>query len=776
MKHFRKKNTLVGTALTLFAAMLVSAGARAEITYTATAGTAGYDGESYPNLVDGDKTNKWCCNPLESAGTTTAFIEFQSSEPITPKGYVITTANDTKESPDRNPKKWTIMAKMNVDDAEWTVLVAVTNESRLPAANFEDCIYGIANNTAYQYFRLEITELQSYCFQLAEFAFLTEGIDDKDLSMAKIMGLESNYGFTGSAIDLSSVYVVDICENTIAPAYYKTVITNSSDEEVTSVIERGGYTLTIVPVGDTYHGSVKEAFTVSLWAGEGGFCGKPDVNGGQNLYYEVTNGAGGTMVTIKKNPYVAATSDFGIGDDAFRGNGEINVVTIEEGVTSIGICSFRNCYNLNSVSIPEGLTLIDNGAFYLCSNLTSIHIPASVTSIGTMAFFTVRLAAITVASGNTKYKIDGNCLIETATNTLLLGCDNSVIPTTVTNIGSNAFYACYDLTSITLPEGLTTISMEAFNKCALTSITIPAGVTSIGEGAFTYCSDIADVYCYANPDVLTWKEGIYDFSYRLHADRTKVHVFDVADWSAYDSWTHVQFVGDLVLEFANGADNLAAASKWDGQKVNVKLDGRTLIQDGGWNTLCVPFDVTLADSPLAGAEARTLTAASFDTGVLTLTFGDPVTTLVAGTPYIIKWAEGGSDIVDPLFEGVTIDETLRDFVSADTKVSFLGTYLMCGWVGDNKDNLAMGANNTLYNPLDGAQLPCFSAYFAVEVGSDAPILRTVMNFGDGTTGIVSHAVDSEEMNVCFDLSGRRIIGSAAAKGIYIVNGKKVVVR
>ena len=768
------KLMLARTAMTLLVAMLASAWARAEITYTATAGTPGYDGESYPNLVDGDKTNKWCCNPIES-GSTIAFIEFQSSEPITPKGYVITTANDTKENPDRNPKKWTISAKANAAD-DWTDLVAVTRESRLPAENFEDCIYGIANNTAYQYFRIEISELQSYCFQLAEFAFLTDGVDDKDLSMAKIMGLESNYMYTGSAIDLSTIYVVDVCETAIAPGDYKVVITNSSNEEVTTVTEPGTYTLTILPNGDKYHGSLSASFSVSLWSGEGGFCGKSTENGGKNLYYELTTTSlGRKKATVKKNPYVATTSDFGIGDNVFKGNHDINEVSIEEGVTSIGKESFRNCTNLYTVTIPEGLTLIGDGAFYNCFNLSSINIPASVTSIGAVVFFNVKLASITVASGSTNYKIEGNCLIETATNKLMLGCDTSVIPATVTSIGSNAFYQCYDLTSITLPEGLTTIYKEAFNQCALTSITIPAGVTSIGEGAFTYCSDIADVYCYADPTKLTWEQGLYDFAYRSSSDKTKIHVFDVADWSAFDSWYYAQYVGDLVLDFADGSDNFTTAAKFDGRKVNVKLDGRTLIQDGDWNTFCVPFNVTLAGSPLDGAEARTLTAASFDAGLLTLTFGDPVTSLVAGTPYIIKWATSGEGVANPTFYGVTIDKTLRDFVSADTKVSFLGEYLMHAWVGDCKDNLAMGANNTLYTPLDGARLPSFSAYFAVETGSDAPILRTVMNFGDGTTGIVSRSADSEELKEYFDLSGRRIFGTPAAKGIYIVNGKKVVV-
>ena len=70
---------------------------------------------------------------------------------------------------------------------------------------------------------------------------------------------------------------------------------------------------------------------------------------------------------------------------------------------------------------------------------------------------------------------------------------------------------------------------------------------------------------------------------------------------------------------------------------DVTLSGRTLYRDGDWNTLCLPFDVEIEDSPLKGAEARTLSEATFSDGTLTLNFSEPVEELTAGTPYIIKW-------------------------------------------------------------------------------------------------------------------------------------------
>jgi hypothetical protein len=75
----------------------------------------------------------------------------------------------------------------------------------------------------------------------------------------------------------------------------------------------------------------------------------------------------------------------------------------------------------------------------------------------------------------------------------------------------------------------------------------------------------------------------------------------------------------------------------------------TLYKDDKWNTICLPFDLVLEGSPLAGATARALTAASISGTTLNLTFGDAVTTLRAGVPYMIKWASGDNivNIVSP---------------------------------------------------------------------------------------------------------------------------------
>ncbi|MCQ2450256.1 MAG: leucine-rich repeat domain-containing protein, partial [Clostridia bacterium] len=150
------------------------------------------------------------------------------------------------------------------------------------------------------------------------------------------------------------------------------------------------------------------------------------------------------------------------------------------------------------ITIPNSVTTIGEVAFNGCTDLTSITIPNSVTDIGSGVFaFCEGLTSITVAPDNKVYRSAGNCLIKTASKTLVAGCKNSVIPTdgTVTTIGSSAFEGCTGLTSITIPNSVTTIGSYAFyDSYDLTSITIPDSVTTIGERAFYYCKNLTDVY------------------------------------------------------------------------------------------------------------------------------------------------------------------------------------------------------------------------------------------------------------------------------------------
>lgn len=172
-------------------------------------------------------------------------------------------------------------------------------------------------------------------------------------------------------------------------------------------------------------------------------------------------------------------------------------IVIPDSVTSIEHEAFYGCTNLGDIVIPSSVTSIGNGAFIECKSLTSIVIPDSVTTIGfggiesLRAFDNDYLESIVVASGNTKYDSRENCnaIIDTKTNTLLFGCKNTVIPNSVTTIGSDSFSSCQDLTSLTIPGSVTSVERAAFQDCSkLTGLKMSDGLTEIGDCAFERCN------------------------------------------------------------------------------------------------------------------------------------------------------------------------------------------------------------------------------------------------------------------------------------------------
>lgn len=147
-----------------------------------------------------------------------------------------------------------------------------------------------------------------------------------------------------------------------------------------------------------------------------------------------------------------------------------------------------------------GLTkLSERSSFFGCSALKSVVIPANVTSLHGLSFANCNsLEQIAVDPANAVYdsRSDCNAIIETATNRLVVGCENSVIPDGITTIGHTAFGGRWDMKKMTLPETVTTIEEGAFAWCvSLTAVTLPASVSSIGDGAFYHCEVLTTVRC-----------------------------------------------------------------------------------------------------------------------------------------------------------------------------------------------------------------------------------------------------------------------------------------
>ena len=307
-------------------------------------------------------------------------------------------------------------------------------------------------------------------------------------------------------------------------------------------LKHGKYTLTyeyhtIIPVTDsdgfiveiistdvkfTYNITVNEltfsvndnGTTAAVTGHEGGIVGdlaipaSTTINGttypvtviGKRAFY---NCDGMTSVTI---PNSVTT----IGEDAFLVCNGLTSVTIPNSVITIGAYAFSSCKNLTSVILPTSVTSIGEAAFSYCRTLEGITIPASVTNIGYAAFSECSaLTSIVVKQNNPKYDSRNNCeaIIETATNTLIVGCKNTTFPNSVTSIGDYAFSGCNGLTSVSIPRSITSIGFRAFSNCtSLTSLSIPSSVTSIVGGTSSGCTNLTSIWVeegnpyYASPN------------------------------------------------------------------------------------------------------------------------------------------------------------------------------------------------------------------------------------------------------------------------------------
>ena len=279
----------------------------------------------------------------------------------------------------------------------------------------------------------------------------------------------------------------------------------------------------------------------------------------------------------------------------------------------------------------------------------------------------------------------------------------------------------------------------------------------------------------------------------------------VGEKGDYSTLTLTSLTSQLtLLDNDTGADinNANLLIYYNGAEgVDVTLSGRTLYRDGGWNTICLPFDVSKAQMdatthPLHGATIKqldTTTPADFgvdgnhksgiENGCLYLNFAE-ATSIMAGVPYIIKWGKASdhpdTHIIDPKFEGVTINANASTEVSFTGGGSFVGTYNAKRFTtADLGQYLIMGGGDTLYYPGTGAGVGACRAYFYVP-GINNNIKMFNLNFSDysATTKITNTNLTDQtyEDGEWWTLSGMKLNGKPSEKGVYLFNGKKVVIQ
>ncbi len=231
-----------------------------------------------------------------------------------------------------------------------------------------------------------------------------------------------------------------------------------------------------------------------------------------------------------------------------------------------------------------------------------------------------------------------------------------------------------------------------------------------------------------------------------------------------------------LVGLANDADNSGVIAHWDGATDKyVTLNGRTLKKNGSWNTLCLPFSIaSLTGTPLEGATVKTLQSTAFDNGTLTMNFSNSsLTSIEAGKPYIVKW-DSGDDVTSPVFKDVTISNVT---INVETDYAdFTGIYSPKAIAGEDKTMLYLGADNKLYYPDAEMTINAFRAYFQLKGITAGDISNTRLFFGDEATGIVDNIRETISNNHWYTLDGFKLDKKPTAKGVYINNGRKVVIK
>ena len=279
---------------------------------------------------------------------------------------------------------------------------------------------------------------------------------------------------------------------------------------------------------------------------------------------------------------------------------------------------------------PDDLTKIEENTFGNYNELRKIYISRNIRNIDAKAFIHCNnLDSIIVDSRNKYYISRGNCLIEKSTNTLVVGCKNSIIPKGVTTIGKYAFSGCRGLKNIKIPEGVTTIQSSCFDRCKnLASIKIPKSVERIDSGnVFSQCVNLksitvdkdnqfydsrdncnAVIYKNSNrllfgccntyiPDTVTAIDNNAFYACRnlksinIPASVTSIgyyafnHCFDLTDVyysGSQNQWNQIPAALDYYTNFSTNTSLDAATIHFNSQKNktgDVNLDGRVNIND-----------------------------------------------------------------------------------------------------------------------------------------------------------------------------------------------------
>ena len=436
--------------------------------------------------------------------------------------------------------------------------------------------------------------------------------------------------------------------------------------------------------------------------------------------------------------------------------------------------------------VDYSVTSIAEEAFMYCAGLTSITLPKSVTSIGHLALYgCTGLTGIVVDAENPVYDSRDNCnaIIETASGKLIQGCKGTVIPNGVTSIGQYAFAICTGLTSIDIPNSVVSIGYYAFSGCTglttiefpnsvasieahaftgcegLTSIGLPNSLKNIGDGAFSICSGLTSIDI---PGSVTSIGARAFFSCTgltsviCHAEsvpKTGADVFYRTDQSAITLYVP-----------GSSVDAYKATSPWRSFKEVLPIESlepetfMATITEAGWATLYLPFAASVPE----GVTAYTIT--DVENGALVK---EEVTGVIPSNTGVLLKGDAGEYVFEEAEEPEPIEANLLIGTAADEGETFNEPGYKYYILANDAEN---GIGFYFQKDTNGKSAFCgqYKAVLVLPEKTDAIGFRL-----DGATMIEAVEAPTDDA-VIYDLTGRRV--HDAAGGIYIVNGKKVLVK
>jgi hypothetical protein len=244
-----------------------------------------------------------------------------------------------------------------------------------------------------------------------------------------------------------------------------------------------------------------------------------------------------------------------IGDEAFSGcSGFTGALTIPNSVATIGSMAFFNCSGFTgALVIPNSVVTIRDEAFEACVGFNEITVGKSVNTIGINAFSNCEnVTDINVDADNAQYSSENGVLFN-KDKRLLICCPMGksgvyTVPGSVTNIGNNAFTACYRLTEITIGNSVNTIGDNVLYNCTgLIKVNIGNSLSAIGEGVFTACVKLTDIIVDAGNMQYASEDGVL-----FNKDKTTLINYPAGKTGSYTVPGSVTVIGNGAFAYCSG--------------------------------------------------------------------------------------------------------------------------------------------------------------------------------------------------------------------------------